>query len=74
VTYYLTFASLLIVNVLASVRHDLRQISYWAVLLGLFVFVVKKLVEFISHYGFAPFAWWRIIIGGVCLGFLGLGY
>ena len=38
-TYYLTFASLLIVNVLASVRHDLRQISYWAVLLGLFVFV-----------------------------------
>jgi len=38
------------------------------------LFVVKKLVEFISHYGFAPFAWWRIIIGGVCLGFLGLGY
>ncbi|MEZ5853303.1 MAG: undecaprenyl-diphosphate phosphatase [Hyphomicrobiaceae bacterium] len=32
------------------------------------VIVVRYLLEFVSRYGFAPFAWWRIIIGGLGLG------
>ncbi len=34
------------------------------------VVVVRYLLEFVSRYGFAPFAWWRIIIGGLGLGAL----
>jgi undecaprenyl-diphosphatase len=34
------------------------------------VVVVRYLLEFVSRYGFAPFAWWRIIIGGMGLGAL----
>jgi len=34
------------------------------------VIVVRYLLEFVSRYGFAPFAWWRIIIGGMGLGAL----
>ena len=34
------------------------------------VIVVRTLLEFVSQYGFAPFAWWRIIVGGVGLGAL----
>lgn len=30
-------------------------------------FVVKTLLDFVSRHGFAPFAWWRIIVGGVGL-------
>ncbi len=33
-------------------------------------FVVKGLLDFVSRHGFAPFAYWRIVIG--LLGFLGL--
>jgi len=29
--------------------------------------VVKSLVNFVSRYGFAPFAWYRIIVGSVAL-------
>jgi undecaprenyl-diphosphatase len=29
--------------------------------------VVKYLLNFVSSYGFAPFAWWRILVGGVGL-------
>jgi len=32
------------------------------------VLVVRYLLEFVSRYGFAPFAWWRIILGGLGLG------
>ncbi|MGE0699724.1 MAG: undecaprenyl-diphosphate phosphatase [Hyphomicrobiaceae bacterium] len=32
------------------------------------VVVVRYLLEFVSRYGFAPFAWWRIILGGIGLG------
>ena len=38
--------------------------------------VVKYLLEFVSRHGFAPFAWWRIILGGLGIGALlvtGLG-
>jgi undecaprenyl-diphosphatase len=34
------------------------------------VLVVRYLLEFVSRYGFAPFAWWRIIVGGLGLGAL----
>ena len=25
--------------------------------------VVRTLLDYVSHHGFAPFAWWRIILG-----------
>jgi undecaprenyl-diphosphatase len=34
------------------------------------VFVVRKLLDFVSRHGFAPFAWWRIAVG--LAGFAGL--
>lgn len=34
------------------------------------VLVVRFLLDFVSQHGFAPFAWWRIIIGGLGLGAL----
>ncbi|HEX2888819.1 undecaprenyl-diphosphate phosphatase [Vineibacter terrae] len=35
--------------------------------------VVSRLIAFISRYGFAPFAWYRIVLGIVALALLGLG-
>ena len=32
--------------------------------------VVRFLLDFVSHHGFALFAWWRIVVGGVGLGAL----
>lgn len=37
------------------------------------VVVVRYLLEFVSRYGFAPFAWWRLIVGGLGLGALLVG-
>jgi undecaprenyl-diphosphatase len=34
------------------------------------VIVVRYLLDFVSRRGFAPFAWWRIVLGGVGLGAL----
>lgn len=34
------------------------------------VAVVRYLLEFVSRHGYAPFGWWRIIVGGVALGAL----
>lgn len=34
------------------------------------VIVVRWLLDFVSRHGFAPFAWWRIIVGGLGLGAL----
>jgi len=34
------------------------------------VIVVRYLLEFVSRHGFALFAWWRIILGGIGLGAL----
>ena len=31
------------------------------------LFVVRTLVDFVGRYGFAPFAAWRILVGGVGL-------
>ena len=35
--------------------------------------VVKTLVAFVGKHGFAPFAWYRIVIGGLALALLFLG-
>lgn len=35
--------------------------------------VVKGFLDFVSRHGFAPFAWWRIAVGGVGLVALALG-
>ena len=32
--------------------------------------VVKSLLDYVSHHGFALFAWWRVIVG--TLGLIGL--
>ena len=34
------------------------------------ILVVRSLVAFVGRYGFAPFAWYRILIGGVALAWL----
>ena len=34
------------------------------------VIVVRYLLDFVTRHGFAPFAWWRILIGGISLGAL----
>jgi len=34
------------------------------------VIVVRYLLQFVANYGFAPFAWWRILVGGAGLGAL----
>jgi undecaprenyl-diphosphatase len=34
------------------------------------VVVVRYLLDFVSRHGFAPFGWWRIIVGGMGLGAL----
>jgi undecaprenyl-diphosphatase len=34
------------------------------------VVVVRYLLDFVSRHGFAPFAWWRILVGGMGLGAL----
>lgn len=31
------------------------------------VFVVRKLLDYVSKHGFALFGWWRIVVGGVAL-------
>jgi undecaprenyl-diphosphatase len=34
------------------------------------VIVVRYLLDFVSRHGYAPFGWWRIIVGGIGLGAL----
>jgi undecaprenyl-diphosphatase len=36
------------------------------------VLVVRYLLDFVSSHGFAPFAWWRILVGGAGLAALAL--
>jgi undecaprenyl-diphosphatase len=36
------------------------------------VVVVRYLLNFVSRHGFAPFAWWRILVGGMGLGALAI--
>jgi undecaprenyl-diphosphatase len=37
------------------------------------VLVVRRLLDFISRHGFAPFAWWRIGVGTLVLVLLAFG-
>ncbi|WP_296818467.1 undecaprenyl-diphosphate phosphatase [Brevundimonas sp.] len=37
-------------------------------------FVVRTMLDFVSRHGFAPFAWWRIVVGVLGLGAMGLGW
>jgi undecaprenyl-diphosphatase len=56
--------------------HDLSMGDLQSIGLGLIVsflsgvVVVRTLLDFVSRHGFAPFAWWRIIVGGMGLGAL----
>ena len=34
------------------------------------LFVVRFLLDFVSRHGFAPFAWWRIVVGVIGLGLI----
>jgi undecaprenyl-diphosphatase len=36
------------------------------------LFVVRRVLDFVSRRGFAPFAWYRIVIGVVMAAFLAL--
>ncbi len=36
----------------------------FAVALLVAIVVVRYLLDFVKSYGFAPFGWWRIIVGG----------
>jgi undecaprenyl-diphosphatase len=38
------------------------------------IFVVRGLLAFVSKHGYAPFGWWRIIVGGAVLIAIALGY
>lgn len=38
------------------------------------VVVVRWVLDYISHHGYALFGWWRIIVGSLALGALSLGY
>ena len=38
------------------------------------VLVVRWVLDYVSAHGFALFGWWRIIVGGVALGLLSLGF
>ncbi|MDD8022343.1 MAG: undecaprenyl-diphosphate phosphatase [Paracoccaceae bacterium] len=38
------------------------------------IFVVRGLLAFVSKHGYAPFGWWRIIVGSVVLVAIALGY
>jgi undecaprenyl-diphosphatase len=57
-------------------RHDLSMDQGLLIVIGFItafisaLFVVRALLDFVSRRGYAPFAWWRIIIG--ILGLIGL--
>jgi undecaprenyl-diphosphatase len=50
---------------------DVRAIALgFAVSFAAGVVVVRYLLDFVSRHGFAPFAYWRIVVGGMGLGAL----
>jgi undecaprenyl-diphosphatase len=65
------FAFDLYKNINALTPDDVRSIALGFIVSFLAgVLVVRYLVEFVGRHGFAPFAWWRIIVGGMGLGAL----
>ncbi|MFM2356881.1 MAG: hypothetical protein RLZZ528_2617 [Pseudomonadota bacterium] len=61
-------------------RDVLDLSAYWDIAIGFgmaflaAIVVVKWLLGYVSTHGFALFGWWRIIVGGLALVALGLGY
>ena len=61
-------------------RHDLDFSAWSDISVGFVVafisavLVVRGLLNFVSRNGYAPFGWWRIIVGGVALAALLLGF
>ena len=54
---------------------DLSQIGVgFAVAFLTALLVVKGLLAFVSRHGYAPFGWWRIIVGGAAFMALSLGF
>lgn len=54
---------------------DLSQIGVgFAVAFLTALLVVKGLLAFVSRHGYAPFGWWRIILGGAAFMALSLGF
>jgi undecaprenyl-diphosphatase len=52
---------------------DVKSIALgFAVSFIIGVVVVRYLLGFVGRHGFAPFAWWRIIVGGMGLGALAM--
>jgi undecaprenyl-diphosphatase len=50
---------------------DIRSIALgFVVAFVAAVLVVRYVLDFVSRHGFAPFAWWRILVGGMGLGAL----
>ena len=51
----------------------------WVIAIGFVVsfvsgaFVIRTMLDFVARHGFAPFAWWRIVVGALGLGALYLG-
>ncbi len=37
------------------------------------LFVVRTMLDFVTRHGFAPFAWWRIVVGALGLALLQAG-
>lgn len=52
------------------------SVGWWEILVGFVVsfvvalVVIRAFVAYVSRHGFAPFAWYRIVIGAVALGWL----
>lgn len=38
------------------------------------IVVIKAMLAIVTRRGYAPFGWWRIIVGGIGLAVIGLGY
>jgi undecaprenyl-diphosphatase len=70
-----TMAGAFTVDLLKNYK-DLDRAAATSIALGFIVafvvgvIVVRYLLDFVSRHGFAPFAWWRILIGGAGLGAL----
>ncbi|MDX2202355.1 MAG: undecaprenyl-diphosphate phosphatase [Hyphomicrobiaceae bacterium] len=63
------FAYDLLKNYATLQADDVRSIALgFVVAFVAGAFVVRYLLDFVSRHGFAPFAWWRILVGGIGLG------
>lgn len=56
-------------NVISSDDLALTAIGFVAAFIAALL-VVRSLLDFVSRHGFAPFAWWRIVVGVLGLAYL----